>query len=180
VGGGRVAVSRVRGSARMMSSAEWFEMRAMINHDQLLNRILNAFRAPSDDGLVSRDALRPYVILLLDRESEWRAFLARTAEVLRPGQWLSRECQLSFGDSVSTALAEFVDFEFDMLTSINERTTSALLALGQVSQLASRALEEGPECDRTLRTDLPDSVRRLSESLTLLPGSMMAVVESMQ
>jgi hypothetical protein len=153
--------------------AAWFEERARLNHDFLLNQVLIAVTAalgrPEDSGTTNR-ILR----FFLARAASFTALLRDGPEVLRPGTWALRQGLL--GEHRPEAAAELLDLLYMHGSCVPAACRQAEDALESAVTAVNEALDAGTS-DALSRAEA--ELQRLSTALSRLPSTMSSVVETM-
>jgi hypothetical protein len=153
--------------------AAWFEERARLNHDFLLNQVLIAVTAalgrPEDSGTADR-LLR----FFLARAASFTSLLRDAPEVLRPGTWAMHEGLL--GDFQSEVAAELLDLLYLRGSSIPAACRQAQEDLECAVTAVNEALHAGTS---DALSSAESALQHLSKALSRLPSTMSSVVETM-
>jgi hypothetical protein len=157
-----------------VTTAGWFEQRARLNHDFLLNHVLlsvvAALRTPTDLAGV-RAPLRSF----LARAGTFRTLLSSGPETLRPGSWAASKAMLGNGPAADAA-AELLDLLFGAISTVPAACRAAADVVTRAEEAARLALADLTEARlRAAEAEL----RALSQALSRLPSSMRALVNTM-
>jgi|RhiMethySRZTD1v2_1073278.scaffolds.fasta_scaffold1245425_2 hypothetical protein len=160
-----------------MTSQQWFEARARLNHDLLLNKVLNAMR-PVQGATEPEPTALAFLRLFLAREPELRELIREGPVLLQPGSWLRRETALGADGKGLDALVEFLDLEFTRTSWLPERCAEAERVLDRAVSLVEPLVIRG-RLSIADQAEVAGAVQHLSNLLARLPSNMPAVVGSM-
>ena len=164
----------------MSVTRDWFARRAQLNHDLLMNRVLNALQnSPHEEGQQAT-LLVPYLRLLIARQEELLELLDSATTALAPGRWLLEESPVAGEVPGGQMVMELLDRLFGATSTLAATRCEGVQLLERAMALATDAAGTAGPIPSTHIAELEASVRQLSNLLESLPKSMLGVVETMR
>ena len=158
---------------------DWQARRALLNHDVLLNKVLNSFRAAATIASGQFAIVEQFLQLFLDRKAEFGLLLEQAPQVLSPAQWLDRGPLGSMPSESRDRLRTFLEQDFLATSWVPSRVLEGKAKLEEALAASTDLLKSGNAASVAKIQNTERCLQDLSVIISSLPRDSASSIATM-